>query len=326
MSNLSTQGASPINTLNNAPHFGLLPYLCRWVIAVCALLFSGVMSYAPLATAQINPTQNTPTQNTPTQNKLAQNIANSEYEDYSLQVSAKNGFTTAPLPKHWENQDRILTITAPFIDLHTFAGRGYPVFHALEQNDTVYLIKRRNDWFKIETQDGKQGWIPRSSMSLMQTTNATFLNITPSHWREHQKNAFEVGLMAGSFDGAIAYTPYLGYHFTPNIQVEFNYTQAFGGFSNLKTASLSLIHKPFPDWRITPFFKLSSGFIKTDPSTIIVQSVDRQDSLFSVGGGLFFYPSNRLVLRAEYNKHTILTTREINEEVEEWKAGFGVLF
>lgn len=306
MTNLCTQGASRLHKINSALYFRFQFGLNRWVANACAVFICWIISYAPFTAAQTH--------------------ANNEFDGYSIQISTTQGFSTTPLPKHWQNQDRILTITAPYINLHTFAGRGYPIFHVLEQNDTVYLLKRRNDWFKIETHDGKLGWVARNDIRHTTSTNNTYFNVGRKNWRDHQKNTFELGLTTGSFDGAIAYTPYVGYHFTPNIQLEINYTQAFGDFSNLKSASLSLIHKPFPDWRITPFFKLSSGFIQTNPSTIIVQSVDRQDSLLTVGGGLFFYPSNRLVLRVEYDKHTILTTRDVNEEVEEWKAGFGVLF
>ena len=35
---------------------------------------------------------------------------------------------------------------------------------------------------------------------------------------------------------------------------------------------------------------------------------------------------SRIDLRAEYSKSTILTTRESNEDIEEWKAGFSLLF
>lgn len=249
---------------------------------------------------------------------------------YTLEKSTAQGFETAKQPIHWQDSHKVLVVTAPFINVRTFAGRGYPIFHVLEKNDNVYLHKRRNDWFKIETIDGKIGWIARNAIRQGATLNTPLknipLNIADKHWKTHHNHRFELGLSTGSFDGSVAYTPYMGYHLTSSLQVELNYSQAFGNFSNVQLASLNILHTPFPDWRVSPFFKLGSGFIKTNPSTIIVQSTDRQDGLMSVGGGLFFYSSSRLVLRAEYNKHTILTNRNVNEEVEEWKAGFGVLF
>jgi len=50
------------------------------------------------------------------------------------------------------------------------------------------------------------------------------------------------------------------------------------------------------------------------------------DSVLTVGGGFFIYASRNFLLRAEYNSHTVLTSREQNDEVHEWKAGFSVFF
>jgi hypothetical protein len=231
------------------------------------------------------------------------------------------------LPDHWQNQaSHIYTVTAPFIDMHTFAGRGYPIFHVIEEGEQLLIIKQRNDWFNVETIDGKIGWVARRFMNDTVDDDNIVADFNNSRWARFDKNRFEAGLTAGSLEGAIAYSPFIAYHFTPNIRGELNYGQAFGEFSNLKLATFSLTHQPFPFWRVSPFFKLGSGIIQTNPSTILVQTEDREDPIISVGGGLVFNASSHLVLRVEYDKHTITTTRNVNEEVEEWKAGFGVLF
>ena len=83
---------------------------------------------------------------------------------------------------------------------------------------------------------------------------------------------------------------------------------------------------PFPEWRIAPFFIMGAGTAVTSPSAALVETEDRQDNLLTVGGGFIFYLSQRFSLRAEYNHHTLLTTRESNQEVDEWKTGFSVSF
>ena len=45
-----------------------------------------------------------------------------------------------------------------------------------------------------------------------------------------------------------------------------------------------------------------------------------------VGGGFRAYVTRRFVLRAEYKSYVVLTSRDENEEVEEWKVGFGFFF
>jgi hypothetical protein len=38
------------------------------------------------------------------------------------------------------------------------------------------------------------------------------------------------------------------------------------------------------------------------------------------------YATRRFVLRAQFNSYVVFTSRDDNEEVEEWKAGFAFFF
>jgi len=236
-------------------------------------------------------------------------------------------FAAEPLPDHWQQDPAaVFTVSAPYLDMHTFAGRTYPIYHVIEMGEEFFIEKRRNDWFKVETLDGKIGWVARKQLDGGITQNGDTIDFLTQTWKDHTENPYQVGLLAGNFEGAIAYSPFVSYQFTDNIQGEIRYTQAFGNNANLKVATASILHKPFPEWRVSPFFRLGSGFIQTNPSTILVQTKDREDPIVSVGGGFMLQATSRLVLRVEYENHTIMTTRDVNEEVEEWKAGFGVLF
>ena len=58
----------------------------------------------------------------------------------------------------------------------------------------------------------------------------------------------------------------------------------------------------------------------------IVQGEDRTDQIAHAGGGLRIYATRRFVLRAEFKSYVVFTSRDDNEEVEEWKVGFAVFF
>jgi len=45
-----------------------------------------------------------------------------------------------------------------------------------------------------------------------------------------------------------------------------------------------------------------------------------------VGAGLRIYATRRFILRAEYKSYVVFTSRDDNEEVEEWKVGFAFFF
>jgi len=224
------------------------------------------------------------------------------------------------------NEGIEVIVTDPYADIHTGAGRGYPVFHIVEKGQKIRLYKRRTDWYKVETEDGKIGWIKRDQLQNTLDSEGMGIDFSGPGWQDYMARRLEFGFLGGDFDGARSLTTYLGYHLTPNISGELKYTQAFGEFSNNKLLGINVVHQPFPDWYLSPFFTLGSGTIHISPSSDIVQTEDREDPVLTVGGGFFIYLSRSFMIRLEYNNHTTLTTRETNEEVDEWKAGFSLFF
>ena len=53
-------------------------------------------------------------------------------------------------------------VVDPYLELHTGPGRGYPVTQVVERGEWVEILKRRTDWFKIRTSQGKEGWAARA--------------------------------------------------------------------------------------------------------------------------------------------------------------------
>jgi len=66
--------------------------------------------------------------------------------------------------------------------------------------------------------------------------------------------------------------------------------------------------------------------IHTSPKSTIVQGEDRTDEIAHVGVGVRIYTTRRFLLRVEYKSYVVFTSRDENEEVEEWKAGFAFFF
>ena len=55
-------------------------------------------------------------------------------------------------------------VTAPYLELHTGAGRGYPVFNVVPRDESVLVLFRRTDWFKVRTRRGVEGWAAQRDM------------------------------------------------------------------------------------------------------------------------------------------------------------------
>jgi len=219
-----------------------------------------------------------------------------------------------------------LVVTDPFAQMHTGPGRGYPIFHVVEKGESIRVFKSRADWYRVQTNDQKNGWIYRDELATTLGLNGEAVDLSPPGREAFDNRRWEWGFGGGNFSGARSINTYLGLYLTRNISMELRLTESFGSFSNQKMAALNLVHQPFPDWQVSPFFTLGTGTILISPSSDIVQSKDRENGVMTVGGGLIFYASRSYLIRLEYNDHTLLTERETNEEVDEWKAGFSVFF
>lgn len=219
-----------------------------------------------------------------------------------------------------------VVVTDAYAEMHTGPGRGYPVFHTVEKGETIRILKQRTDWYKVETADGKVGWVWRAEFSNTLGKAGELVDLSAPGREQFDERRWELGVGGGSFSGARAMNTYVGFHLTHNIATELRFTEAFGSFSNSKMVTLNAVHQPFPEWRVSPFFTLGTGGILISPSSDIVQTEDRENGVLTVGGGFIFYASRSFLFRVEYNDHTLLTKREYNEEVDEWKAGFSVFF
>ena len=49
-------------------------------------------------------------------------------------------------------------VSEPYLELSTGPGRGYPVFHVVEREESVDVLFRRTDWFKVRDEQGVEGW------------------------------------------------------------------------------------------------------------------------------------------------------------------------
>ena len=87
-----------------------------------------------------------------------------------------------------------------------------------------------------------------------------------------------------------------------------------------------LVHQPFPEWRLSPYAALGTGIVHVDPKATLVSTEDRTDQVGQVGLGVRMYVSKRILFRTEYNSYLTFTSRDDNEELDEWKAGFAFFF
>jgi hypothetical protein len=237
----------------------------------------------------------------------------------------------APASHAWslfEKYQPQVVVSDPYLELHTGPGRGYPVFYVAGQGDRITVLKRRTDWFKIAVTSPreKQGWVRREALRHTLDLDGSEIDFGALGLDDFSQRRWEVGFTGGDFNGASSLGGYVGFAMTPNISLQLEATQILGDYSDGVMASANILMFPFPKWRLSPYFTIGTGIIITEPHTTIVEAEDREDEIANAGVGANLYLSDRFMLRMEYKRHTVLTSRDDNEEVDQWKAGFSIFF
>ncbi len=219
-----------------------------------------------------------------------------------------------------------VSVADPYLEMHTGPGRGYPKFYIVERGDSVDIVMQRTDWILVRDDDGKEGWVDQAQMELTLKPDGAQLEFDSAEQDDFTNARWEAGVLSGDFGGANIVSVYGGYSINPYISAELWASQILGNFSNGSMLSLNVVSEAFPDKRISPYFTLGAGVIKTEPKSTIVQAEDRDDQIGHVGAGFRIYATRRFLLRAEYKSYVVFTSRDENEEVEEWKVGFAYFF
>lgn len=217
-------------------------------------------------------------------------------------------------------------IADPFIELHSGPGRGFPIFYVEDRGQTIKVLKSRTGWFKVETPNGTQGWVHRDQLLLTLTPEGERTQVSEPDSEEFLRRRTEAGVLFGDFSGSEVITLYGGYAFTRNVSGELALSQALGTVSSKQLASLRLLHQAFPEWRLSPFFAMGAGSLKSQASATQAQALDRSDLVAHAGIGLRAYMTRNFMLRAEYNQYVVFSSDDYNEDLREWKAGLAFFY
>jgi hypothetical protein len=219
-----------------------------------------------------------------------------------------------------------VVVADPYVELHTGPGRGYPIFHVADRGATIEVVKRRTEWYEVRTERGVEGWVHREQLARTLEPTGEPVAIAAPGWDEFAGRRWEVSIGFGDFDGASSVSVTGAWRLSTNLSAELLASHIAGDFSDGWQAGVRLVHTPFPEWRVAPYVLLGTGALQINPRASLVSTEDRTDQYGQAGAGVRAYLTERFMLRAEYTGNVVFTSRDENEEVEEWKAGFAFFF
>ena len=219
-----------------------------------------------------------------------------------------------------------LFVTEPYLELHTGPGRGYPVTQVVARGDSVDVLYRRTEWFRVRTERGVEGWVAEDALlhtTLADGSRFTFEWGNREGFRSHR---WEGGILTGDYAGATLVEGFLAHSLTDNLKLELHAGQYLGNLSNGYLADIGLNHVFMPEWRFSPFVTLGTGVERTEPKATLVKPLNQNFQTAYAGAGARFYVTRRFFVRGEYRHHTVFTKSDFNEVKQEWKIGFAFFY
>lgn len=219
-----------------------------------------------------------------------------------------------------------LFVMQPYLELHTGPGRGYPVTQVVGRGESVEVLLRRTEWFKVRTERGVEGWARGSELLLTQQADGTPFSFNLGDLAGFADHRWESGIMAGDYAGASSITIYQALSLTEHLKLDVNAAQFLGNLSNGYLVDVGLSHVFMPQWRFSPFVSLGGGYERVEPKATLAAPTDAHAQIGYIGIGARCYLTRRLFLRGEYFSYEVFTNNNSNEVTKEWKVGLAFFY
>jgi len=219
-----------------------------------------------------------------------------------------------------------LFVTQPYLELHTGPGRGYPVAQVVDRGESVDVLMRRTDWFKVRTERGIEGWASERDLRLTTLADGTAFTFETGDRAGFTSHRWESGVLAGDYAGATLISAYEALSLNDNLKIELHLSQFLGNASNGYLIDFGLNHVFVPERRFSPFFTLGGGYERVQSKVTLARPLDSHNQTAYVGVGGRFYLTRRFFLRGEFRSHEVFTSRNNNEVKHEWKLGFAFFY
>ena len=219
-----------------------------------------------------------------------------------------------------------LSVIDTYLDLHTGPGRGYPIFHVIEQGQAVTVLRRRSNWFYVSDRRNIQGWVKQESLARTLAPTgmpAALPDIQHGDFLAQQgRIGFSVGQLGTSYTANVT----AGYRLLSFAGIEVEYGQIFKELEDGSSIGATVIIEPIKSWSFTPF--ISKGIAWQDWKKKKKSSVGSNNFTSNsefTGAGINYYIGFNFVVRGEF-RQVVLTDNNGSTSNSEWRLGFSSFF
>jgi hypothetical protein len=239
---------------------------------------------------------------------------------------------TQPTPEPTAVADvDLLTVAEPYLQLHTGAGRGYPVFFVVSRGQTVRVLLRSTDWYQVKLEPAPQageiiGWVHRRQLETTLTAAGSTKTFRDLALDDYLGRRLYMGGAVGRFNGAPMLKLAAGYKLSDTLSLQGDTGQVQGRFSGTNFWHIGIQSEPWSDQRFSPFFGIALGKFKNLPNQTLVGALPTDAKLAQAVLGARYYWSDRFVLHADWSIYTANVSDQRSTEYRAATAGVAFFF
>ncbi len=217
-------------------------------------------------------------------------------------------------------------VTAPFVELHTFPGRGYPVFFVVARGEWLSIELRHTDWFKVRTAAGKEGWVTRADLETTITEGGDQQSFRDILLADYLARRVEFGAAYGRFHSEPMVKAWLSYRVSDTLSFESTLGQVQGVFSGTTLWHVNLQAEPWSDQRFSPFAGIGIGRFDNIPNHSLVENQKTNARMSDAIVGARYHLTDRFMLRADYAIYTAFVSEQRSQEYRAGTVGISFFF
>jgi len=217
-------------------------------------------------------------------------------------------------------------VSDPYIELHTFAGRGYPVFYVAARGEWISIELRHTDWYKVRTATGKVGWVTRQQLQSTLAENGQPNEFGDVRYDDYLARRVELGAGYGRFHRESMIKFWVSYRVSDTLSLESTLGQVQGVFSGTTLWHVNLQAEPWSDQRFSPFMGIGIGMFKNIPNQSLVNFQPTNARLADAIIGARYHLTDRFMVRADYAIYTAFVSDQRSLEYRAATAGLSFFF
>ncbi len=224
-------------------------------------------------------------------------------------------------------QGERLQVAAPFIELHTGPGRGYPVFHVVEARAWIRVLMRRTDWFLVQVDDLQSditGWVSREQVQRTLTEAGSGKTLRDVLVDDYLQRRVEFGLNLGRMRSEPMLKLTAQLRLGETLGAELALGQVQGSLAGTDFWHLGLVSEPFSHRRLSPYLVVGVGRFRNLPNASLVGNGLSHAKMGHAGLGLRWYVSERFVAKLEWSAYAAFVAD--NRSLEYRAVSLGLAF